>query len=132
MKISICYRKPGSEEENVYGSIVSVRSFESYTDKGVTEEKIIEQTAKLNEEAGYERFKTLEFDDEAGEALRFLLGDRKYKTSKDIEDLCDEIEEIDSTLSGLSRDIFDASDAIETMKNKLKDTLERIEKYKAI
>lgn len=128
MKISVCYRKPGSEEETHYGPISSVRSFDSYMDKGVSEEEIIERTKECNDDAGYERFKIVEVDDEVGELFMFLLGDRKYKTLKEIDGFCDELEEIDSTLSGLARDIFDASEAIEDMKNKLKETLERFEK----
>lgn len=129
MKISVCYRRPGSEEETHYGPISSVRSFDSYMDKdGVTEEKIIERTKECNDDAGYERFKIVEVDDEVGELFSFLLGDRKYKTLKEIDDFCDELEDIDSTLSGLARDVFDASEAIENMKNKLKETLERFEK----
>lgn len=128
MKISVCYRKPGSEEETHYGHISSVRSFDSYTDKGITEEKLIERTKECNDDAGYERFKIVEVDDEVGELFTFLLGERKYKTLKDIDDFCNELEEIDGTLSGLARDVFDASEAIENMKNKLKETLERFEK----
>ena len=128
MKISVCYRRPGSEEETHYGPISSVRSFDSYIDKGISEEMLIERTKEYNDDAGYERFKIVEVDDEVGELFSFFLGDRKYKTLKEIDDFCEELEDIDSTLSGLARDIFDASEAIENMKNKLKETLERFEK----
>ena len=128
MKISVCYRRPGSEEETHYGPISSVRSFDSYIDKGISEEMLIERTKEYNDDAGYERFKIVEVDDEVGELFSFFLGDRKYKTLKEIDDFCEELEDIDSTLSGLARDVFDASEAIENMKNKLKETLERFEK----
>ena len=120
MKLSICVKEDGG--------IYHVHSFDYYLNKNITEDKVIEQTKKLNEEAGYERFKTVEVPPELEEVLSMLLGEKKYKRSKDIEDILDSLEEVDSTISSVQRDIFDASEAMEQSKKAIQELKEEIEK----
>lgn len=105
MKLSICVKEDGT--------INYVRSFDHYIDKGISEEKIIEESQKLNEDAGYERFKVAEVPQDLEEVISMFLGENKYKRTKDIEDILDSLEEVDNTISSVSRDIFDASEAME-------------------
>ena len=120
MKLSVCVK----EDRGIY----HVHSFDYYLNKNITEDKVIEQTKKLNEEAGYERFKTVEVPPELEEVLSMLLGEKKYKRSKDIEDILDSLEEVDSTISSVQRDIFDASEAMEQSKKAIQELKEEIEK----
>jgi methyl-accepting chemotaxis protein len=120
MKLSICY--------NENGRICHVHTFDYYLDKGIAEEKIVEQTQKLNGDAGYERFKTVEVPQDLEEVLSMLLGEKKYKRTKDIEDILDSLEEVDNTISNVSRDIFDASEAMEETKKLVQELKEKVDK----
>lgn len=119
MKLSVCCKEDGE--------IYHIHSFDYYIEKGGTEEKILDQTKKLNEEAGYEKFKTIEVPPELEEVMTMLLGERKYKRCKDIEDILDTLEEIDSTISSVSRDIFDAAEAMEQSKKAIEDLKTQME-----
>lgn len=119
MKISVCCKEDGG--------IYHIHSFDFYLDKGGTEEKILEQTKKLNDEAGYERFKTIEIPPELEEVISMLLGEKKYKRCKDIEDILDTLEEVDSTISNVSRDIYDASEAMEQAKKTIQELKEQMD-----
>lgn len=105
MKLSICVKEDGT--------INHVHSFDYYINKGVSEEKIIEETQKRNEDAGYEQFKVAEVPQDLEEVISMLLGEKKYKRVKDIEDILDSLEKVDITMSSVSRDIFDAAEAME-------------------
>lgn len=119
MKISVCYKKDGS--------ILHVHSFDFYTDKGTTEEQIKARVKEINEKAGYEQYKTIEVSDEIGEIITMLLGEKKYKRCKDIEDILDSLESVNDTISSVSRDIYDASNAAEDCKKLIEELKESIE-----
>ena len=119
MKISVCYKEDGS--------IYHVHSYDFYFDKGLTEEQIVAKQNEINEKTNYEQFKTIEVSDEVGEVITMLLGEKKYKRCKDIEDLLDELEAVNDTISGVSRDIFDAAESCEKTKKLVEEMKAQLE-----
>lgn len=120
MKLAVC------QKEN--GKIYHVHSFDYYFDKGFSEEKILSEIEKSNKEKGYDIYKVIEVPSDLEEVVSMLLGERKYKRCKDIDDILDSLEEIDATISGVSRDIFDAAEAMERSKKAMEELQEMITK----
>lgn len=121
MKLSVCYDQDGK--------VLHVRSFQSYFDKGLTEEKILKSTKEANENSGYERFKNYDVPQEFEEIFNMLLGEKHYKHTKDIEDILDSLEDVNDTISNVARDIYDASEAAEASKRLVEKLKEDIEKF---
>ena len=125
MKIAVRFREDGS--------VGAVWHYDYYKERlklsdEEVEAKMDEKILEANNAAGYEQFRSITVPEELEEVINLLLGERKYKGQKDIEDILDELNEVEVTISGVSRDIFDASECLETMKHKLNDILEKIGK----
>ena len=81
-----------------------------------TEEDVLNVIKKNNEESGYERFVVREVDGVVEEAFAFLLGEKGYKTTYDLEDVCDRVDEVNNAIESLSTDIYDVEQAVGTIK----------------
>lgn len=89
-----------------------------------TEEDVLNVIKKNNEEAGRERFVVREVDGIVEEAFAFLLGEKGYRTTYDLEDVCDRLDEVNNAVESLSSEIYDVEQAVNTIKelaSKLKD-----------
>ena len=82
-----------------------------------TEEDVLNVIKKNNEEAGYEKFAVREVDGIIAEAFAYLLGEKGYKTTYDIEDICDRTDELQNAIESLSSDLYDISNAVNTIKS---------------
>ena len=82
-----------------------------------TEEDVLNIIKKNNEEAGYERFAVREVDGVVAEAFAYLLGEKGYRTTYDIEDICDRTDELKNAVESLSSDLYDISNAVDTIKS---------------
>ena len=109
MKIVVSYKKDGT--------IWNVYSFDYYIDKGKSIEEIEAAIKETNDATGYGQFKSFEFSDEIGEVITMLLGEKKYKRYKSINDVYDKLEEVNDLISGVQSDIFDAAEDLERMKD---------------
>ena len=89
-----------------------------------TDEDVLNVIKKNNEEAGRERFVVREVDGIVEEAFAFLLGEKGYRTTYDLEDVCDRLDEVNNAVESLSSEIYDVEQAVNTIKelaSKLKD-----------
>ena len=113
------------------GSVGHVYSYGHFIDKGWDEKKIEEKVNEANQQSqekeGRDCYKTIEVTDELEEVMNLLLGEKKYKRQKDFEDILDSLEEVDSTLSTLQRDVFDSAEALEQIKKHVENMKEEFE-----
>ena len=89
-----------------------------------TEEDLLNVIKKNNEDAGYEKLVVKEVDGIVEEAFAYLLGEKGYRTTYDIEDICDRTDEVKNAIESLSSDVYDVEQAVNTIKelvDKLKE-----------
>ena len=104
--------------------ITHVQTLSSLTGKNHTEEEVLIMIQEQNNEYGYYRYVVSEVSEEIGEAFAFLLGDKGYKTTYDIEDICDRLEEVTNAVQELSNNVHDIEEAtchIDELVKKLKE-----------
>ena len=102
------------------GEVFRVETVERYIGRSKslqTEEDVLNVIKKNNEEAGYERFVVREVDGAVAEAFAYLLGEKGYRTTYDIEDICDRTDELKNAVESLSSDLYDISNAVDTIKS---------------
>ena len=91
-----------------------------------TEEDGLEAVEKTNTDNGFDMYVVKEVDGIVEEAFAFLVGDKGYKVTYDIEDLCDRTYEVKNALESLSDDLYSVEQAMNTIK-KLVDELKEKE-----
>ena len=104
--------------------ITRVQTLDFLTGKNRTEEQVLEIIQKQNNEYGYDRYVVSEVSEEIGEAFAFVLGEKGYKRTYNIEDICDRLEEVTNAVQELSNDVYDIEEAthhIDELVKKLKE-----------
>ena len=89
-----------------------------------TEEDVLEAVEKTNKDNGFDMYVVKEVDGIVEEAFAFLVGDKGYKVTYDIEDLCDRTNGVKNALESLSSNVYDVEQAVNTIKelvDKLKE-----------
>ena len=81
-----------------------------------TEEDVLEAVEKTNKDNGFDMYVVKEVDGIVEEAFAFLVGDKGYKVTYDIEDLCDRTDEVKNAVESLSSDVYDLEQAVNTIK----------------
>lgn len=81
-----------------------------------TEEDVLEAVEKTNKDNGFDMYVVKEVDGIVEEAFAFLVGDKGYKVTYDIEDLCDRTDEVKNAVESLSSDLYDIEQAVNTIK----------------
>lgn len=105
------------------GTVLTVRVLSKYVGKRFTSEaEVISCLDENNLASGYERFVVLEVPSEMEEVFNFILGEKQYKTTWDIEDLCDRADEVKGMIESVSSDVYD----IEQTINKISDIVSKL------
>jgi len=104
------------------GLLREVRSFEYYKEcsrgKFETDEQIIEIIEKESNKArGYEWIDVT--DEKLASMFEFLLGEKKYKYLREINDIAEEVEEHVSTIEGVESDLCDIGDSVRSIVERL-------------
>lgn len=89
-----------------------------------TEEDVLAAVEKTNKDNGFDMYVVKEVDGILEEAFAFLVGDKGYKVTYDIEDICDRTDEVKNAVDSLSDDLYDIEQAVNTIKelvDKLKE-----------
>ena len=101
------------------GTVVSVQTFERYLHRNKTEEEILEAIKKENDRRGYEYYTIEEVSGIVAEACSFMLGEKQYKLTYDIEDLLDRFEDVHDYAIAIDDDVNDLLNNIEYIKDKI-------------
>ena len=109
------------------GAVVSVQTFERYLNKKKTEEEILEAVKKENDRRGYEYYVIEEVSDILSEACSFMLGEKQYKVTYDIECIIDRIEELRDYVDAVDDEVSDILNSIDDIKGKVKDLVKEDE-----
>lgn len=97
--------------------ILTVETLGTY--KGKTEAEMIEATDKFNANHEYTFYDSINIEDERiAEVFRFLLGGSCYKTTKEIEDLVDEMRNLKSMLDEIDDEVLD-------MRSRIQDVIKQ-------
>ena len=105
------------------GTVLTVRVLSKYVGKRFTSEsEVISCLGEENFAVGYKRFVVLEVPSEMEEVFNFILGEKQYKTTWDIEDLCDRADEVKGMIESVSSDVYD----IEQTINKISDIVSKL------
>lgn len=115
--------------KNRDGDIYNVQSFSRYKNK-YTEEEILKRIEEFNnniEESDYLLpYEVLDVEDTTYELFDFLLGEGKYKSQKDIRDICERLEDakkatidVDEVLEDVKRNIYELQYNIDNIKEKI-------------
>lgn len=104
------------------GFLREVRSFEYYKERSkgkfTTDEQIIEIIEKEhNKSMGYEWIDVT--DEKLASMFEFLLGEKKYKYLREINDIAKEVEEHVSTIEGIESDLCDIGDSVRSIVKRL-------------
>jgi len=104
------------------GLLREVRSFEYYKERSRgkfrTDEQIIEIIEKESNKAmGYEWIDVT--DEKLASMFEFLLGEKKYKYLREINDIAEEVEEHVSTIEGVESDLCDIGDSVRSIVKRL-------------
>lgn len=120
MKVVVCL-----DDNN---KIQWVKSFEWYKEhKNWSEEKIVEAVTKSNNDDKCQSFFAIwEANDDIGNLVEFLLGDKKYKIYADIDDLDDSINELSGDLSSMYDDVFHMSQSMSNIEDMFKEFKEKL------
>ena len=120
MKVVVCL-----DDNN---KIQWVKSFEWYKEhKNWSEEKIVEAVTKSNNDDKCQSFFAIwEANDDIGNLVEFLLGDKKYKIYADIDDLDDSINELSGDLSSMHDDVFHMSQSMSNIEDMFKEFKDKI------
>ena len=105
------------------GLLWSVKVFDKAS---VTDEEIADKVKSANEKAGREAYKLFDVPENMEEIILFLMGEKDYKRYADIDNLEDTMETLDNDIYGLSCDISDIVDKMESIKrtfNEIKENL---------
>lgn len=81
-----------------------------------TEADVLEAVEKSNKDKGFDMYIVKEVDGIVEEAFAFLVGDKGYKVTYDIEDICDRTDEVKNAIESLSSDVYDVEQAVNTIK----------------
>ena len=85
--------------------------------KGKTEQQVDEAVSKSNAEAGWQKYRAMEVNDDMEAVLRFALGENEYKSHADITDVYNKLREVENDLDSMREDCFHMSEWVEnTMK----------------
>lgn len=82
-----------------------------------TEDDVFNAIDSSNKERGYECYSVIEVIDDVEEVISFLIGEKGYKTTYDIEDMCDRLEEVSDAVENVSDDVRDIEEAVNTIKS---------------
>ena len=82
-----------------------------------TEDEVFSAIENSNKECGYECYSVIEVTDDVEEVISFLIGEKGYKTTYDIEDMCDRLDGVSDAVEDVSYDLKDIEDAVNTIKS---------------
>ena len=105
-----------SKEGTVY-RVGSLSQLMKANNKLKTEDDVFNAIDDCNKERGYECYSVIEVIDDVEEAIAFLIGEKGYKTTYDIEDVCDRLEEVSDAVENVSDDLRDIEEAVNTIKS---------------
>lgn len=107
------------------GSVLTVESFERYAPS--SESEIMNQLAKFNEENESRKYQCIEIGDVVlAEAIKFLLGENKYKTTQSIDSVCYALSKLNERLELVSDSINECSYSVEGLKSLAENIKEQV------
>lgn len=116
------------------GLLREVRSFDHYKERSkgkfTTDEQIIEIVEKESNKAmGYEWIDVT--DEKLASMFEFLLGEKKYKYLREINDIAEEVEEHVSTIEGVESDLCDIGDSVRSIVERLGEISKMLNEVKS-
>lgn len=113
------------------GLLKEVRSFDYYKERSkgklTFDEQIIELIEKESNKAmGYGWIDVN--DENLASMFEFLLGEKKYKYLREVNDIAEEVEEHVSTIENVESDLCDIGDSVRSIAKRLDEISKKIER----
>lgn len=94
----------------------------SRINKTTDEVRPVMESYNSNEKSCW-RAELITVDDQMGEVLSFLLGEKQYRGTYDIEDLCERLEQLKDSIDGVSSDIYDIENSVDSVMGIVKEKI---------
>ena len=115
MKLYITYDR----EERT--QIRYVQTLDYFVEKGRTEEEIDALVVKNNEELGWENIHSVEIDNNLNPLFNFLIGEKGYKSYRNITTVYNKLCDIQNDLESMRDDTFHMSEFLEETIKEVKE-----------
>jgi len=107
------------------GNIISVQSCDILS---IPEQAVIERINEVNARNDRDVYKIFDIPKELEETICFLLGERKYKTYKDIDNLENAVADFSAEVSNLYNEAYDLNCGFERIEKMFKEMQKNVEK----
>lgn len=103
------------------GTILSVHTFDFYINRGKKEEEIYRAIENSNKTSPNSRYRIQYYDNPDDiEVLNFILGEKGYRQTKQINDLIEKLDSIHDMIESVGSDVYDIENSVSSMIKDLK------------
>lgn len=102
------------------GKITAVHTMDYYTNRGKTEQEVLDRLIAYNEEGGTYTAEIHEFDNSLSDVFQFLLSEGMYKSYATIDRLYERVGEMVASLGSTLHEVEDVADEVRYEMERLK------------